>query len=229
MTLSIDVKNKVIELRKLGMTFSEINGELGLNVHKSTLSYICKNVKLPNEYYIRIKELNQQNRDSARLKAVASNKIKRDSLLKGIEESAREEISKLSKDNLKIALAMLYLGEGSKWASFRGLILSNSDPRIILIYVHLLRICYGISKDELKFRISYRVDQDFGQLKKYWAKILGVKTNQFYNTIPDPRTKNTITLRSDYKGVCGVYCKGTTIQLTLDAMADELLKYLSDK
>lgn len=54
-----------------------------------------------------------------------------------------------NKDVKKIALAMLYLGEGGK--KQRGsLMFGNSDPVIINLFLRYLRDCYNI--DEKKFR-----------------------------------------------------------------------------
>ena len=129
----------------------------------------------------------------------------------------------VDRDVQKIMLAMLYLGEGSKWRSHSGLMLGSSDPSIIKLYVGLLGVCYGIEVDRLKCRVSYRADQDIRALEHYWAKIIGIPLKNFYKTKPDPRTIGKPTKRSDYKGVCVVHCGNTKIQHELEMIPKLLL------
>jgi hypothetical protein len=72
----------------------------------------------------------------------------------------------------------------------------------------------------LKCRISYRADQDLNELQKFWASITGINIDKFYKTKPDPRTVGKPTRKSDYKGVCAIYCAGSRIQLELQVIAD---------
>jgi hypothetical protein len=120
----------------------------------------------------------------------------------------------------KIALAMLYLGEGAKWRSRRGPQLGSSDPRIITIYVHLLEKCYGIKKEMIRCMVQHRADQNGEELLRYWAKVIGIPATQFYPSYFDKRSVGKPTKRSDYKGVCAISCPGTHIQLELDIIAD---------
>jgi len=220
------LKGKAIELRKKGKTYSEIKLILRRKIPKSTLSYWFKNVKLPSSYYQKIKHINYSNITNARKLAVKANKIIRKKFIDSIYYR-NEYLDKLisDKDISKIALAMLYLGEGSKWKSHPGLMLGNSDPEIIQIYINLLKGCYNIKPSCLKARISYRADQDINKLIKYWSKITKIPQKSFYKTIPDPRTTGIATKRKDYKGVCVIYCGGTEIQLELDIIAKKFLKF----
>lgn len=152
--------------------------------------------------------------------AVASNRAKRREYLKTLAEKNRHLRAKLvDKDVSKLALATLYLGEGAKWKSTRGLALGNSDPDIVKIYIQLLEQCYGINRNDLKARITYRADQDIEKLIEYWSNISGIPRNNFYETKPDPRTKGSRTRKKDYMGVCTVIGGGTEIQLELDIIA----------
>lgn len=123
---------------------------------------------------------------------------------------------------------MLYLGEGAKLKSHRGLMLGSSDPRIIRLHIKLLAACYRIAREKLKCRISYRADQDLNTLQKYWSEITGIPLETFYKSKPDPRTIGKPTKCLDYKGVCVVMCSGTSIQLELDIITDIILESLSE-
>ena len=220
------LKEKVIELRKRGKTYSEIKNNLRKIIPESTLSYWCKGVLLPPEYYRKIKILNEINREKGRKIALEINKRKRDDFLKEVRQEAITILRKLNRKSLKIALAMLYLGEGAKWKSHSGLLLGSSDPEVILLYISLLEKCYHIRPNQLKCRISYRADQNIRKLERYWSSVTGIPLKNFYKTKPDPRTKGKRTRKVDYKGVCVITCAGAKIQLELEMLAKLLLETL---
>lgn len=124
---------------------------------------------------------------------------------------------------------MLYLGEGSKWKSHRGLALGSSDPQIIKLYIGLLNRCYGLKLEQMKIRVSYRADQNIDLLQNYWSKITKIPKRNFYKTIPDPRTIGKPTKNKQYKGVCVIYCSGTDIQLELELIPKLILQCLSGR
>lgn len=213
-------KDKVSVLRRQGKSYGEIRKRLGVNIPKSTLSYWCSNVSLPPHYEQRIAKVVEQGSRRGRKVALAVNRTRFEERLRAIRSRAHR-LSAFLKDKrtAKVALAMLYLGEGAKWERHRGLFLGSSDPDIVRIYINLLNKCYGISRGKLSARISYRADQDIYTLTRFWSRITGIPKSRFYKTKPDPRTKGKKTLRKDYKGVCGVVCAGADVQLELDFIA----------
>lgn len=224
MTKSI-IRDKVRRLRSKGKTFTEIRKSLNLSMPKSTLSNWCQGVTLPNWYAARIKKLNSESLKKAQTIAWASVRRKRELFLNEVRREAIKVIRKFNLENLKIVLAMLYLGEGAKWKSHSGLMLGSSDPQIILLYISLLKKCYGIKRNQLKCRISYRADQNIAELENYWSVIAGIPKDNFYKTKPDPRTIGKKTERTDYRGVCVISCAGSHIQLELE----EIVKLLLNK
>lgn len=216
-------REKIRQLRYKGLTYPEIIVELGRPIPKSTLSYICRDVILPATYKNKIERLNRKHLDIARQKALAVNRSNREKLITSIR-AKNLEFANLSEREAKIALAYLYLGEGSKRSTFRGLALGNSDPLVITAYIKLLQRCYDISPENIKVRILYRADQKLDQLESYWSEITGIPRNNFYKTKPDPRTIGRPTIRSDYKGVCVLYCKGADKQLELQIITDIIVE-----
>ncbi len=217
---------KVRKLRSKGKTYTEIRQALNLSMPKSTLSNWCQGVILPNWYTAKIRELNRKSFKKAQIMAWASVRRKRELFLDKVRQEATKVIKKLNLENLKIVLAMLYLGEGAKWEGHSGLLLGSSDPQVILLYISLLEKCYKIKLSQLKCRISYRADQNIRELEKYWSGITGIPQKNFYKTKPDPRTKGKKTKKNDYKGVCVITCAGSHIQLELEEIAKILLKKL---
>lgn len=222
-----NIKKRVLVLRSQGKTYSEIMRVLGIKMPKSTLSNWCSNVTLPEWYHDKINQLNAQNFSKVRKIAMTANKLKQKVLLDELAETNRYLKDKLgSNDVLKMLLAVLYLGEGSKWRSHRGLMLGSSDPNIIRLYIRLLQLCYGITPEKLSCRVSYRADQDIRLLEKYWAHVTSISLKNFYKTIPDPRTVGRPTKQKDYKGVAVISCAGTRIQLELEMIPKIILEGL---
>ncbi|MBL7156219.1 MAG: hypothetical protein ISS87_01310 [Candidatus Pacebacteria bacterium] len=120
---------------------------------------------------------------------------------------------------MKIALAILYLGEGEKWKGRGRLCLGSSDPDIIKLYLKSLRTCYDINEKKLRCRVGYRADQNINELQKFWSKITKIPASQFYQTRIDPRTKGKKSIKRDYKGVCVIYYGSAEIQLELAIIA----------
>ena len=220
------IREKVRKLRSKGKTYTEIRQALDLSMPKSTLSNWCQGVILPNWYTTKIRELNRKSFKKAQVMAWASMRRKRELFLNKVRREAKKVIKKLNLENLKIVLAMLFLGEGAKWKGHSGLLLGSSDPQIILLYITLLERCYKIKSNQLKCRISYRADQNIRELENYWSNVTGIPEENFYKTKPDPRTVGKKTEKNDYKGACVVTCAGSYIQLELEEIAKILLKKL---
>lgn len=198
------LKEKAKNLRKKGKTYQEIQGELCLKLPKSTLSYWCKDISLPNGYGDRIDAYNKFNLEKAREIAYAIHREKRNEYLKSvINRNKHLEFILRNKDVAKITLAILYLGEGSKGQ--RGsLMFGNSDPLIISLFVRLLRFCYNIDEHKFRCTLQCRADQDIKKLESFWAEVTKIPLSQFYKARVDPRTINKPSKKKDYKGVCRI-------------------------
>jgi hypothetical protein len=102
--------------------------------------------------------------------------------------------------------------------------LGSSDVNIIKLFLRLLDICYKINKNLIKCRISYRADQNINALTQYWSKAINVPVKNFYKTIPDPRTINHKTKKTDYKGVCVIHIlQSSKIQLELKIISEIIM------
>ena len=219
--------HRVRSLRAKGKTYSEISREIKIKIPKSTLSNWCEKVSLPIWYAEKIQTINKKNFSKALKIAWAVNKLKRERFLRSLLADKGQIVRNLkNKAFLKSLLAVLYLGEGTKWKSHAGLVLGSSDPTIIILYIRLLHICYGINLEQLRCRVSYRADQNIHALQKYWSRITSIPLKNFYKTIPDPRTVGKPTKRKDYMGVCVISCAGTHIQLELEMIPKVILEGL---
>lgn len=215
------LREQIRILRQQGLTYSEINKNLSKALPKSTLSHICRNIDPGDEYHKRIKEDTLLRLPYIQKLAVAKNRQIFDGKLMKISHQS-QYASKLIKDVrvAKIALAMLYLGEGAKWKSRRGPMLGSSDPKTINTYINLLRECYSVQVKDLRGRIQHRADQDKAQLLTYWSNVTGITPTHFYPNYVDKRTVGKTTAKPTYRGVCAITCPGTYIQLELQIIAD---------
>ncbi len=209
--------NSILMLRESGKTYKEINDELGVNIPKSTLSYICRGVSMGADYDLRMKRVSIERLGYFRELALEKNKEIQDRRRQVLVEKssfASERINEL--EVAKIALSMLYLGEGSKWNSRRGLSLVSSDPKIAKLYLDLLKFCFDINRSNLRYRVQHRADQDSVNLINFWSSHLGIDQSLFYRSYVDKRTIGKKTKKINYMGVCSIYGGGTEIQLELE-------------
>jgi hypothetical protein len=198
-----DVKQKVLELRKKGRTYQEISIALKFSVPKSTLSYWCHLIPLPNGYRRKVRELNLSNLERARKIALQTQKKNREDYLKSLR-CRNAHLAQLIRDpNIaKIALAVLYLGEGRKNIKRGSLMFGNSDPNIVKLFLDLLRFCYNIDESKFRCTVQCRADQKNVELEKFWQDITKIPPSQFYKTRIDPRTVGKGSKKPEYRGVC---------------------------
>lgn len=197
------IKEKSINLRKQGKTYLEIQKILKIRIPKSTLSDWCCDVPLPLEYQKKIQDYNKLNLNKARKIALAVTRVKREKYLQSIIDRNQylATIFK-NKDVAKIALVMLFLGEGGKNPKRASLLFGNSDPFIINLFLYLLRGCYEIDESKFRCTLQCRADQDIKKLEKFWSQITKIPLSQFYKARIDQRTINKPTKKLNYKGVC---------------------------
>lgn len=200
-----NLEAKARALRKEGMTYAEISKSLRQQIPKSTLSYWCRDIKLGMEYDKKIASLVQQNLMRARERSVVVRAKKEEEKLQQLLKQNLHLAKKMQdRDVSKIALAILYLGEGGKRWRSGCLYLGNSDEKIIKLYLKLLNKCYDLDQSKFRCTVQCRADQDSESLKLYWSEITQIPLQQFYKTQVDKRTTGKPTQRYKYRGVCRI-------------------------
>lgn len=225
---SSEMIQKVRNLRALGKTYGEIREYLKLQIPKSTLSEWCKGVNLPTDYAERIADLNLNNLNKGRLIAHEINKIKREEFFKELELiNFPTSLMVKNPEAAKIALAMLCLGEARKYTPKGGTFsLGSSDPRIITIFLELLKICFSFKLEKVRCTVQCRADQDTKVLEKFWISVTKIPKRLFYNARIDPRTIGKPTKKKEYKGVLRVDYFDTKVQLELESLAQLIYNFL---
>lgn len=215
------VIQEVCRLRSLGKTYSEIRKSLQINIPKSTLSEWCKNISLPQEYSERIVLLNINHLNKARLLANEVNRIKREKYLNAIH-TLNLPIAQVieNKEVAKIALAMLCLGEASKSKNSASFYFGNSDPKIIMSFLELMRRCFDFDITKVRCTVQCRADQDSKTLEDYWMNITNIPKHLFYKSRIDMRTSGKPTKKVNYRGVLRVDYFDSNVRYELESLAD---------
>lgn len=226
---SPELVSQIRYLRSQGKTYSEIASKLNTTIPKSSLSYLVKGVQLPDEFKKRIEKLNFNNLNKGRVIAKEIIKIKRERFF---EQLAKENLpisgKVQGKDIAKIALSMLCLGEASKYGTAtRSFYLGSSDPRIIKLFLGMLKYCFDFDIEKVRCTVQCRADQHVKELEQYWLNITGVPKRLFYKAQVDPRTVGKPTKKADYKGVLRIDYFDTKVQLDLECLANLIYNQFS--
>ena len=153
---------KIKLLRKTGHSISEITRILRRG--KTTVFYHIRNVVTPPPY-----------QDILKSKQGASKKRAEEAWL--FSRQRAKSLFKSLDTNTKILIAaVLYWGEGTK----RDFSLSNSDPKLIKVFVTCLKEM-GIKKHDLRITVRTYEDLNTEIVKRYWAKLIGIQTKAILN------------------------------------------------
>lgn len=172
---SKEIFQKVIEFRKKGFSYTEIKKETG--VAKSTINnwLSLAGFTLSKEH---LAIQNKKRVENHVLGTIAS-KITRD---RRRDEDVQNFVSSQKinfNDPLFVAGVMLYEAEGTK-SSSNGF--SNSDFRLINLYIKFLEKYFELSKNEnMAFRLYIHEirKNDLERIKRFWSNKLSVDINKF--------------------------------------------------
>ena len=208
MIKKIKEKEKAIELRKEGRTYSDILRMIP--VAKSTLGLWLKDAKLSNSE-------NQRFTEAKRLASLRGGQAKRKQRIEKQNQTlstAKTEISHISEHDLFLMGIVLYWAEGAKEKEHRpgsGFEFSNMDPNMIkVILVWLFKVC-KINKNMLIFNIFLHKTHEnrVYEVKKFWSEVTGFPMSNF-SAVYWKRNKlktNRRNVQEKYHGVLKVKVK----------------------
>src|SRR5690606_29339866 len=115
----------------------------------------------------RIGRLIENGGRKGRLKSIKVKKARKEENIKAIRDRVKELPLLINKDKniAKVALVMLYLGEGSKKGS--SLTFGNSNPDVISLFLKLLRGVYDLDSKKFRCTLQCRADQDVKKLERF--------------------------------------------------------------
>lgn len=205
------LKDKAIDLRKQGKSTRLIASKLG--IPRSTLSGWLHNIQLTPRQQKILQNKWKLSLVKARAKAVLWHNKQKVIRLENARDEAQSVLAQINihdKSVLELALAMLYLGEGSKTNTTA---MGNTNPLVLKFFIQSLNILYGIRKIDFKAELHLRQDQNSKLLEKYWSNQLGIPIENFTYVI-DRRPIKSKTYK-EYRGVCVVRCGRIALQRRL--------------
>lgn len=220
-------KPDVIKLRKEGFSIRKIERRLG--IPRSTLSGWLRNIELSQKQKEKLTWDWKKALVKARKKAVLWHNAQKEKRLKLAKEQALktvEDIDITDKKVLELALAILYMGEGTKKKVETSM--GNSDPLILKFFLATLKGLYDFDLRKIKCQLNLRADQNPEKMKRFWSKELGIPINNFGYVNLDKRTVGSKTY-PHYKGVCYVLCGNVAIQRKLTYLSEIFCKKIIKK
>ena len=199
-------------LRRQGFSYGFLTKEL--NVPRSTLHSWMKVAGIARQW---TRGDNKLHLKEIRGLAAVANRAKRNKRIMIIAERLKKEISESDFNNkflLKTVLSILYLAEGSKT---RGQVMfANTDPKLSLFFITLLRKCYEIDESKLRIRLHLHYYHNIKKTKQYWANLLKVSEEKFGKIYIKKRSK-TKRFRKNFAGIC-------FIRYYSEALREELIQ-----
>ena len=221
------LKPDAIKLREKGFSISRI--ERHFKIPRSTLSGWFKNVKLSQKQKEKLIKNWKNALVKARKKAALWHNNQKENRLREAEDQALKTIENIditNKENLELALAILYMGEGAKKRI--GTSMGSSSPLILKFFLTALKILYNLDFKKIKCQLNLRADQSPDKMKRFWAKELKIPIDNFGYVGIDKRTIGSKTY-SYYNGVCHVFCGNVAIQRKLIYISEIFFKKIIKK
>ncbi|WP_405492105.1 hypothetical protein [Streptomyces sp. NBC_00096] len=185
-----DLRDRARELRLQGMTYDEIQVELGCS--KSSISLWVRDLPKP-----------ERRRTSEEASAIARRGWQRTLEIREGERrqtklEAASEIGPFSERDLFLVGVSLYWSEGSKDKAYdrrERAIFVNSDPGMVNVHLSWLRLL-GVKGEHVRFAVTIHETADVAGAERFWADLTGVPPEQFLKTTlkrhnPKTTRKNT--------------------------------------
>ncbi len=152
---------KIRDLRTKGYSMPEISS--ALKIPKTTVFRYIRNVQISPQY----KNTWFGKRGGSRKRMLLRQR-------KAFEE-AKKLVGRLSYKEKLLFLSALYWAEGNK----RDLILTNTDPNLIKVFVSGGREVLGISDERVQISIRLYEDIDRDQALSFWSEVVGIPKEKF--------------------------------------------------
>lgn len=172
-------KGIAVELRKKGLSYSEI--ENSLNVPRSTIAYWLKGTELSEEQTEKLR--------ARRSQTAKANVAKRTSRIlhetEEIKNSSSKEIGGITKRELWLMGIMLYWRErflsGNDSDLRKGVRFTSSDPELIKFFLKWLQEIGRIGDEELLFDVFIRKDKknSLDEARNFWSSLTGFSRGHF--------------------------------------------------
>ena len=218
---SKEIRTQAETLRGKGHTYRQIFDLL--NIPKSTLSTWF------GEKYPGVFNKQGQREHLKRVRVLALEVLRKRKAVETDKLSAniKKEIEAYpltDKGFLKSILASLYWAEGAKYLN-SPMMFANTDPKLIKLFITLLRKCYTIEESIIKVRIHLHHYHNVSACRKYWSNLTNVPEEQFGKVYIKKRSK-TKRFRKNFMGICFIRYNSNRLRKEIMALADQLSEKL---
>lgn len=159
---------RAVELRKRGLSYSEIRAEVP--VSKSTLSLWLNSVELTEEQKERLASISRR----AALAGAKTRRHMRRSRQSQMYSAAMKAIDTITPRELWLMGTVLYWAEGAKEKEYRpgsGVEFTNSDPALVHLFLKWIQEVCGVERERIVFAIylheSHR--DSLEKVRTFWA------------------------------------------------------------
>ena len=209
--MNSDQREKAVELRKAGKTYSEILKVVP--VAKSTLSLWLREVGLSTQQTQKITE----RRIAGARKGARARTLKRKREIAQLTMKGVEDIGTLSKRELWLIGIALYWAEGSKQRDSsvsERIAFANSDPRMLKLFIVWLG-SLGIASTALIYEIYLHETRasEVNKVKRWWSKELGISVEglqKVYFKRGNPKTNRRSNTGDLYHGLLRIKVRSST-------------------
>jgi len=192
--------------REEGLSVKEICTRLG--VAKSSVSVWVRDIELTFEQRLSLKKRNPVY--AGQHLGAQTNILKHRELRRQYQEEGRQKARE--NDPLHIAGCMLYWGEGKK--NKNSLILTNSDPGMMVFYIKFLRQSLTLSNENISVYLNCYLGNGLSvvEIENFWLDLLELPRNCLGKTIVNaqPHSSQQKGRKLNY-GVCNLAVHNTRI------------------
>ncbi|MES2088305.1 MAG: helix-turn-helix domain-containing protein [Patescibacteria group bacterium] len=178
MTKPVSIRQRALELRKAGFSYSAISEKV--KITKGTLSAWLGNVP-----YVPNKETLLKIGKARTASTLAKHKLKIKSIAEA-NEQAKMDIGSLNKRDIFMLGVGLYLGEGTKTHNIVRVV--NANPQVMSFAVRWFREVCGMKNSNFRLRLHVYPDNNIAESIKFWSNATSVPQSQFQKTSIDTRT-----------------------------------------
>jgi len=213
-----ELKQKALELRKLGKSYSQIKNNLG--VSKGSLSLWLKDYPLSKEQMTAVRDFSEVRIEKFRQTML----VKREKRFADFYKSEKIKQLPLSKRELFIAGLFLYWGEGVKGLKYQ-LGLYNTNPQLVKFGLLWYRDILHVPLKKIKIHLHLYADMNIQEEIKFWSRQLKISVSHFGKPYIKKNQKTQINYKGTFgHGTCGLIVNDVLlkerIMASLKAIAD---------
>lgn len=197
------------EMRKNGKSLGDIAQIVG--VAKSTVGLWCRDIVLTKEQVTTLIKRKGERHVEGKMRAWEWHRNEKIMRLRKYENVGALQIGKISKRELHVLGIALYWAEGSK--NDGRVLLTNSDPDMINLYIRWLKECLGVVDERFVCRLTINElhNDRLVEIERHWSKVIHIPLDQFTKTtVIHSKLNKLYRNRKTYYGVMPVYVRKST-------------------